>query len=178
MAQRSARYSGILRAVHWLTVLAIIVAYLLVELHEEPPKGSPARELMMQWHYLAGLAVLALMIPRILSRLRTPAPPITPPPAAMVTMGARVLHLALYAFLLVQPVLGLLALNYGGDVVTLPGTEWHLPALVTPSHEAKEALEEWHEEIGTIFYWVIGLHIVAALWHHFLVRDNTLRRMT
>jgi len=34
-----------------------------------------------------------------------------------------------------------------------------------------------HGTVGDVFYWVIGLHIVAALWHHLMRRDDTLRRM-
>lgn len=177
MTHTKPRYSRVLRTVHWSTVLLIVIAYLLADLLEEAPKDSTLHGLMAQGHYLVGLAVLALLVPRLLSRLRTPAPPILPAPARPIAVGSRILHLALYAFLLVQPILGLLSLNYGGGVVTLPGTGWHLPPLVAPDHEAREVIEELHEEIGSIFYWVIGLHIAAALWHHFIVRDNTLRRM-
>ena len=42
---------------------------------------------------------------------------------------------------------------------------------------AKDLASELHELIGNIFYVVIGLHVVAALWHHFIRRDNTLKRM-
>ena len=38
-------------------------------------------------------------------------------------------------------------------------------------------LEELHGTIGEAFYWVFGLHIVAALYHHFWRRDDTLKRM-
>jgi cytochrome b561 len=60
--------------------------------------------------------------------------------------------------------------------VTLPGG-WSLPPLVHADHAWHERIGELHEELGEIFYWVVGLHIAAALWHHFVVRDNTLRRM-
>ena len=38
-------------------------------------------------------------------------------------------------------------------------------------------LEDIHGTIGTVFYWVIGLHVAVALWHHFIRRDNVLERM-
>lgn len=177
MIQNAARYSAVIRWMHWLTVLAIVAAYLSVDIgDDEGAKGAPP-SLMMQGHYLAGLAVLALLIPRILSRLATTAPPIVPTPKAIITIAARVLHLALYAFLLVQPILGILQVNYAGDLVSLPWVGWNLPALVGPDHAANESIGEIHETLGEIFYWVIGAHIAASLWHHFILRDNTLRRM-
>jgi cytochrome b561 len=40
-----------------------------------------------------------------------------------------------------------------------------------------DSLKHFHELLGTIFYYVIGLHVVAAVWHHFVRKDNTVRRM-
>jgi cytochrome b561 len=178
MVQKTSRYSLLARYAHWLTVLAIVVAYVLVDLgDDEGSEGNSPPSLMLQGHYLAGLAVLALLLPRIIARLTTPVPPIIPAPKAIVTFAAHGLHLALYAFLLVQPILGLLQVNYAGQLVSLPWVDWSLPALVGPDHAAHEFVAEIHETVGEIFYWVIGAHIAAALWHHFLVRDNTLRRM-
>lgn len=175
---QTSRYGSIIRYVHWLTVLAIVVAYLLVDLGEDEGNESSATpSLMLQGHYLAGLAVLALLLPRVLARLATPVPPIVPPPRKLVVLAAHAVHLALYVFLLVQPVLGILQVNYAGQPVTLPWVDWRLPVLVGPDHAAHEFIGELHETLGEIFYWVIGLHIAAALWHHYIVRDNTLRRM-
>jgi len=54
-----------------------------------------------------------------------------------------------------------------------------LPALFGPGNRALgHQLEDIHGTIGTIFYYVIGLHILAGLWHHFVRRDDTLQRMT
>ena len=177
MTANVTRYSAIVRAMHWLTVLAIVAAYLLADLGDDEGGKGSSPSLIRQGHYLAGLAVLVLLIPRILARLATTAPPIVPAPKAIVTVAARTVHLALYAFLLVQPILGILQVNYAGDVVSLPWVGWSLRALVGPDHAASRSMGELHETLGEIFYWVIGAHIAASLWHHFLRRDNTLRRM-
>lgn len=51
---------------HWLTLLAIMVTYLLVDLvDEEGSESSSTPSLMLQGHYLAGPAVLVLLVPRI-----------------------------------------------------------------------------------------------------------------
>ena len=60
----------------------------------------------------------------------------------------------------------------------LPFTDAVLPALMAPDAALAHTLEDLHETVGTAFYWIIGLHIAASLYHHFLRRDDTLRRMT
>jgi superoxide oxidase len=52
-----------------------------------------------------------------------------------------------------------------------------LPALIGENKDLAEQLEELHEVVGTTGYFLIGLHTVAALYHHYIVRDNTLTRM-
>jgi len=170
------RYSPIVRWAHWLTVLAVLAAYLLVELGDDEDHGGAVGS-AMQGHYLAGLVVLGLLVVRVLGMALGPRPPIVPTPDHLSALVAQITHLALYLFLLAQPILGILAVNYAGETVTLPWSGASLPALVHADPAAREFVEELHESIGEIFYWVIGLHVVAALWHHFIKRDNTLRRM-
>ncbi|MND01368.1 cytochrome b561 [compost metagenome] len=49
--------------------------------------------------------------------------------------------------------------------------------MLAPDEALGEQLEELHGSIGEAFYWVIGLHVLAAVYHHFIRRDDTLRRM-
>ena len=170
------RYSATVRWAHWLTVLAIVAAYLLVELGEDDEHGAGAGP-AVQGHYLAGLVVLGLLVVRVIAMALGPRPPIVPAPGHLSVLAARVTHLALYLLLLAQPELGILAVNYAGEAVTLPWSGTALPALVHPDPGAREFVGELHESLGEIFYWVIGLHVAAALWHHFVKGDNTLRRM-
>lgn len=169
-----ARYPALVRAAHWLTVLAIAAAYLLVELGEDEAAGGAGSAL--QWHYLAGLLVLVLLAIRVPALVAGRVPPIQPAPGRVTHALAHATHLALYAFLLAQPLLGVLEVNLGGHAVTLPGG-WSLPVLAAADPAWEERVGEWHEVLGEVFYWVIGLHVAAALWHHVVVRDNTLRRM-
>lgn len=179
MSTPSTRYALSLRIVHWLTVAAILAAYLLADVGENGGKNGAIASGMqaMKWHVTAGLAVLLLAVLRLLIRIEAQTPPILPTPGAFTVIAARLTHLALYAFLIVEPILGWLQLSYGGQSIFLPWLGWHLPALVHPHEQAKELAGEMHELIANIFYAVIGLHIIAALWHHFIRRDNTLKRM-
>lgn len=171
------RYRAAQRWLHWLAALLVLVAYVAIEFRGEFPRGSAGRFGMMQSHFWAGLAIVALLLPRALMRLRHGAPPITPPLPAWQAWPAGVLHVALYAFLLVQPLLGLgLVWSEGRDVV-VPLLGVALPAPIAPDEGLAETLEELHETIGELFYWVIGAHVLATLYHHFIRHDDTLRRM-
>lgn len=85
------------------------------------------------------------------------------------------MYLALYTFLIVMPLLGWLMLSAEGKVVPFLGLEF--PALIGPDKLLGGKLEEIHETIGTIGYYLIGLHAAAALFHHYFMRDDTALRM-
>jgi cytochrome b561 len=65
----------------------------------------------------------------------------------------------------------------GGRGIGIPGTALQIPSPMTANHALHDGLEDIHGWIGTVFYYVIGLHILGALWHHYRRRDNTLRRI-
>ena len=174
----AARYTRRARWLHWLTFAFVAAAYVLINLREAYPRHSDGRTLAMQGHVLAGLIVLALALPRLLHRLRNAPPPITPPIAAWEAVLSRITHIALYAFLFVQPLLGLLTVFSGGHGVTIPFLGWQIPSPMAGNPALSEQIGNIHGWIGTVFYFVIGLHLLAALWHHLVRHDDTLRRMT
>ncbi len=168
-------YHALSITVHWLTLLLLVAVYALIELRGIYPKGTDAREAMKAWHFMLGLTVLGVVFARLVLRVIYPAPPIQPPPPAWQMWPAKAMYLALYAFLIVMPVLGWLTLSAKGKVTPFFGLE--LPALIGPDKELGRSLEDLHETIGTVGYYLIGLHAAAALFHHYLVHDNTLLRM-
>ena len=177
-APPGARYSPGQRALHWGVFGLVALAYAAIEFRGEFERGSLARTLMVQSHFWLGLLVLALLLPRLWLRARHGVPPVTPPlPGWQARIGA-LMHVLLYAFLLVQPVLGLMTAWADGKQVMLPFVDAALPALLAPDEALAHELEDLHKLIGSTFYWIIGFHVLAALYHHFLRRDDTLRRMT
>ena len=81
----------------------------------------------------------------------------------------------LYVFMLGMPLVGLLIVNFEGHAVSFFGVQ--LPVLVGENHQLAETLEDWHETVGEAAYVLIGVHAAAALVHHYVFKDNTLRRM-
>ena len=172
-----ARYITPARWLHWAIFALVTLAYLFINLFDLFPRGSDGRINVLGAHYLAGLAVLLLVLPRLVLRARHTPPPIAPPPPAWSDWLGKLTHLALYLFLLIQPILGIITLQIGGKPVKLFGTVL-LPAFTSaPDRVLSHQFEDIHGTIGEVFYYVIGLHILGALWHHFGRRDNTLKRM-
>ncbi|AYC32141.1 cytochrome b [Pseudomonas cavernae] len=169
------RYGNLSIALHWLMLVLIAGVYACIELKGNFPKGSETRELLKQWHFMLGLAVFALVWLRLLTRLVSPTPPISPAPAGWQNGLAQLMHLALYALMIGAPLAGWLILSAAGKPIPFFGLQ--LPALIGKNPELAGQIKELHELAGTLGYWLIGLHAAAALFHHFISRDNTFTRM-
>ena len=175
ISDRSARYNSLSMGLHWLMLLLLIAVYATIELRGIFPKGSDPRELMKTWHFMLGLSVLALALLRLLANVTRSAPPITPEPPRWQQRSAKLMHLALYALMIVMPLAGWLILSAAGKPIPFFGLQ--LPTLIAENKSLAGSIKEIHEAVGTAGYFLIGLHAAAALYHHHVVRDNTLLRM-
>lgn len=169
------QYSRAFATLHWLMALLIIAVLALIEFRVLFEKGSDIREGMKTVHFMLGLSVLGLVAVRLAIRLTTSTPPITPQPAAWQTGLSHLLHFAFYVAMIAMPILGWLLLSASGKPVPFFGLT--LPALVAENKEAAEWYKEVHATMGDAVMVMIGLHVAAALFHHFAVKDDTLKRM-
>lgn len=167
------RYSRPAVLLHWAMALVIAIGYLAIEMRG--PKGSESRVFWTGVHLWCGSLVLALAVLRILWRLWRGAPPEIAA-ARIATFLARLVHVALYVFIVAQPLLGILMLNTGGHPLVLPGVGVPV-TLVGADPLARTVIHRAHVLVGNFFYFVIGLHALAAIGHHVVFRDATLRRM-
>ena len=169
------RYNHWSIALHWLMLLLFVVVYATIELRVVFEKGSEPREAMKSLHFMFGLLVFALVWLRLFLRLRHAAPPIVPAPARWQQLAAKTVHVALYVFMIGMPLAGWMILSAAGKPVPVFGLQ--LPALLGPDKALAGTIHEIHETVGTAGYWIIGAHALAALAHHYLWKDDTLRRM-
>ena len=158
---------------HWVIFVLVALAYLAIEVRG--PKGTDSRVFWSNVHFWAGSLVLTLAVLRLAWRLWRGAPAQIDS-NALLSFLSRLVHLALYLFIFAQPLLGILMINTGGHPVTLAGLDLPI-TLVGPDPAARKFFKDAHVLIGNLFYWVIGLHALAAIAHHIVFRDNTLRRM-
>ena len=169
------RYGSLSIGIHWLMLLLFIAVYGSIELRVLYEKGSDPREALKAWHFMLGLLVFALVWLRIAARLSGPTPNIQPAPDKVQQLSAKLLHLALYALMIGMPLTGWLVLSASGKVIPFFGLE--LPALIGENKDLAKQIKEVHEFVGTTGYFFLGLHVIAALYHHHIKRDNTLTRI-
>lgn len=169
------RYATLSIALHWFMLLLIAAVYACIELRELFPKGSDPREALKAWHFMLGMGVFGLAWLRLVLARLSPVPAIEPAPSRWVKWSASAMHVALYVLMLGLPLLGWLMLSAAGKPIPFFGLQ--LPALVGESKDLADLFKEVHETGATAGYFLIGLHAAAALYHHYIVRDDTLRRM-
>jgi cytochrome b561 len=169
------RYHKLTIGLHWLMLLLLIAVYASMELRDFFPKGSDPRKAMKMWHFMLGLSVLSFALVRLLVRVTNHTPPIVPSLPKWQAIISNAMHIALYGLMIGMPIAGWLILSGEGQVIPFFGFE--LPALMAPNEALADQIAELHETFGQVGYFLIGFHALAGLYHHYVVKDNTLRRM-
>lgn len=159
---------------HWGMFLLIVSVYACIELRELYPKGSDPRNALKTWHFMLGLSVFVLVWLRLIARSLQLTPRFQNM-ASWQSFLAKVMHYLLYIFMVCMPIMGWIILSAEGKTIPFYGLA--LPPLVAENHDLAELIEEVHEIVGTIGYVLIAIHTIAALFHHYILKDNTLIRM-
>lgn len=164
------RYSRLTIALHWITAVLVLAAYVTSE------GGHRVRTDPPLIHFTIGLAVLLLVVPRLLARWLGAAPRVEDPRHRWLDRAARIGHGVLYLLLIALPLSGWYAASRLGVEVRI--LDLTLPAIAAPVQGAPGLVADMHETGGTVILVLAGLHAVMALWHQFVLRDGTLRRMS
>jgi cytochrome b561 len=170
------RYPNTAILLHWLVLLLVVSAYVCILLRENYERGSDIREGLKAWHFTLGLSVLATTFLRTgLRAFVWKTPPITPEPPRLLRLLSIAAHLAIYVWLIAMPFAGWIILSAEGDPIPFWGL--NLPPITEVNEGVAKQVEELHEAGGTLGYFLLGLHAVAALFHHYFMKDDTLRRL-
>lgn len=162
------------RIIHWLTFVLVIAAFASIELRELFERGTENRDLFKFIHFQIGALLFVLTLVRLVNAKFNPAP-------AMVkmdklkTLVAHGMHLALIGCLIVMPILGVLVLIAEAKEVTVLGLE--LPHIMEKNKDTAHLIEDIHETLGSVFMLLIFVHAAAAIWHHRVKKDATLKKM-
>ena len=168
------RYSLSQISLHWATLLMIILTYAAMLTRDYFPEDN--QPLVKLLHFNFGICVWLLMFARIFLRTRHATPPVTPSLPRWQNAASHAVHGILYLLFLSLPVLGVLTLEFGGREWFLLG--WQVPQFVTPDPDTRSAVKATHEFLANCGYYLIGLHALAAIYHHYVRKDDTLLRMT
>ena len=160
---------------HWLVFLLFLVSLVSIEYRAFVTSGDPLRAALRSTHVLFGQLILIASIVRLYVRIRFASVPHDGATPAWMSWGARGVHALLYGVMLLQPLVGILAMQTGDKSVMF--FSWMLPQLMEPNTLLHFSLKDAHKAVATAFYVLIAMHIAGALVHHFVVKDSTLRRM-
>ena len=168
-------YGSLSIKMHWFMFILMAATFTFIECRVFFEKGTDMRDLFKMWHFMLGLSVLAMVLIRLYLRLTQVSPKITPFPSSTQEFAAKCAHLVLYIFMIAMPISGWIMLS--GFSKPIPFFGFELPALIAENKELGKSIKEVHEFIGVFGYYLIGLHALAALIHHYIQKDDTLTRV-
>lgn len=171
----SGHYGAVAKLLHWL-IFALVAAQFLIAF-TMPDIGRDTQPVgLVAWHLSVGAVILLAVVLRLLWRLTHPAPaPLGNMPQWQASLY-RLVHGLLYFILVVDPVLGWGNASSRGYPVSLFGVI-PLPALFEKGSRVGHELGDIHSVLAYVLLFLIGVHVAAALYHHLIVKDGTLRRM-
>jgi cytochrome b561 len=173
MAGSEARYGGLAIFYHWTMAVLVIVVGILGLLHDSWPHATQAKWINI--HALIGLAVFVLLMFRFAWRLSHQPPDLPPDVGEFSRRTSYPVHLLMYLLLFVIPLFGIVTFIWHGRVFDFGWfrIDSHVHADRTIFHPT----EDIHGYLAYALFALIGLHVLAALWHHFVRRDRVLLRM-
>ena len=169
----AARYSRLSIVLHWTMALAIGAAWLIGQVMEEMPRG-PDKVFALGSHALVGLAVVALLLPRLLARIIGPVPENAGVPAWERRLAGAA-HLLLYLLMLAVPLTGLAIAMSGRAPMQVLGL-LEIPPLLS-GLGLRKTLEGAHEVMANLLLGTVILHVAATLWHALVRHDGVAARM-
>ena len=180
MTQQTDRYTKTAILLHWIIAIMIIAQLGVALVMGEESMWTPEmRGQLYGFHKALGMTVIVMTLVRIAWRLLNPAPAL---PAGMKTweiFAVKATHFLFYVLLLAIPMSGwVLVTAAGRGPIDMFGLfAWpNLPGVAVNKEFAHE-VGDMHELMGYAMLALVGLHIAAALKHHFINKDNVLTRM-
>ena len=169
------RYTRTAIALHWLMALLIFSAFPLGVYMNDLPL-SPTKLQLFSYHKWLGVTILLAAAARLAWRVTHPAPAMLDMPRWQ-HIAAHAIHHLLYVLLFAIPLSGWLMSSAKGFQTVWFGV-LPLPDLVGKNKELGDLLRDVHEVLNFGLLLLVGAHVAGALKHHFIERDDTLRRMT
>lgn len=169
----TAGYDGIARFFHWLVVLLVAAQFVIGWIMPDIHKGTRP-EGLIAWHLGVGATLIAVIVLRIVWRIaHRPAPAQVSP---FLRVVSHITHGLLYLALLAVPLLGWANASSRGWSVKLFGLLPY-PAIAPVDSPVGHEMGDIHGYLAWVLFALIALHIAAALFHRFILKDRVLQRM-
>ena len=173
--RRAPAYSLTARALHWATAILVLATIPIAVAMTNVPAG-PLQDFLYDLHRSLGAVIIPLVIARLGYRLTHPPLPLPDDIPPIQQFAARATHWGLYGLLIVQPLVGWVATSaYRAPIVVFGLFE--LPPIWPVDQPFSERLFVVHQVIGFAIAFLAAAHIGAALYHHYVRKDDVLMRM-
>jgi cytochrome b561 len=178
-------YGSVAKMLHWTMALWFLTAYIvIIYLTWDHTEGLIPG---LNYHKVVGFTILVPLVVRVVWRMRNPVPPLPIGMPQWQIIASKFSHSLLYILMFVMPITGYLGNGGGVDYGVFQVPPFMRTALAAQIFDALGiTAQQWDVFFDTIHYRIVGpyvfstlvvLHACAALFHHFLLKDNILRRM-
>jgi cytochrome b561 len=174
MIRMLSRFTSLQRTLHWLMAVCILTMFFVGVgmVSTVAAKYLP----LITLHKTLGIAILVLALLRLGVRLRTGAPALPADLPEPMKLAAQLSHYALYALMILMPLIGWAMLSAANYPIVLWGGV-RLPAIAPASDSLHTLLWNAHVYLGFAFYALVLLHVAAALFHALIRRDGVFTTM-
>ncbi len=169
----AARYGGGAMFFHWAIVFLVVIVGGIGLLHDSFPEDT--HEFWINLHAIIGLLVLGLGLARVWWRVTHKSPALPRESGELSRRFAFPVHLLMYVLLFVIPVVGIVTFIWHGRAFDFG--LFRVDFGVHKNRAIFHPTEDLHSWLAYSLFALIGLHVLAALWHHFYRRDGLLARM-
>lgn len=176
MRNSSAEYGSLAKWLHWFVAIGIFVLIYLGLEQADMERGTD-RDAIRALHGSIALLVLVLMTIRVVWRFTNDVPAHPDGMPGWQRVVASLVHLGIYVAVFAQIFAGALIVGTGGKALPFFGL-FSIPLPVAENHDKHEFWEEVHEFNWKILAALLVVHVLAALYNHFVAKNDVLRRMT
>jgi len=173
-------YGNMSKALHWgmflILVGIIAVGYYMSDLPSDTPEQMGYKFGLYDLHKSFGILILFLVALRLIWRMINPVPKMPDSMSKIESLSAHAMHILLYVVMFAQPLFGWLMSSFGDHSVKFFGIP--LPALVGKDKAMGDFFSDAHEITAILLIIFFVIHVAAALFHHFVRKDDVLLRMS
>lgn len=175
MQRPAEKFGPVAIALHWIIAIVLVLS-VLTGLGYAYIDDTRTSRTSLEIHQSVGLVIFLLALARLYWRIThtPPAPPTGYSPAQKI--AAAVTHATLYLFIIAMPISGYIGLAARGRDIPVFGVV-NLPIVTPLSFDLSNAATTLHIYSQYVLYALVALHAAAGLWHHYILKDDVMRRM-
>lgn len=169
-------FGSIIKSLHWLIFILVVIQYAIMSRVAFLAKGSPDIMGYILLHKSVGLMIFCAAALMIISR-QCGVRPTFPAHAKFQNLLAKIVHFLLYAFLILMPIGGIGMTVFSGKPLLFFGYPLLAKGLIPKNEHLAKFFDDAHILGAQVLLGLIVLHILAAFYHHYILKDNILKRM-